>query len=204
MPARDPYETAPVDIRTTNTLDGRAPYAAGYELDLHANYAFDVSGFLRVPGLLPPATVAALNAALDSSGALENLLDQPEPHRDPFRELLVEPRSVGTLTQLIGSGYRLDGQQPRLLTEATPLAGGAEPRDPGRAYYWKNGHRYCQSVHLLLALTDIAPSDGGFAIVPCTHRSNTPARASQVSAADPLPARRSTPFSTRSLPAACG
>lgn len=168
------------DIQTTNTLDARAEYADGFELDLHQNYAFDVAGVLHVPSLIDTGQLHALNATLDvvDESLHTCLFDLPAPARDPFRQLLIQPQVVATLNQLVGSGYRLN-QQPQLLSDATcdataPLQGGNEPRNPARAYYWQNGKRYCQSVHLLFALADVNISDGGFVYVPCTHRANIP------------------------------
>ena len=169
-------------IKTTNTLDARADYGGGFELDDDQNYAFDVAGVLHMPGLLDSSQLQLLNASLDSSAGMAmqqtHLLDLPAPHRDPFRDLLVHPQIVATLNQLIGFGYRLN-LQPQLLSDATcdtaaPLQGGNEPRNPARAYYWQNGKRYCQSVHLLFTLADINASDGGFVYLPCTHRTNVP------------------------------
>jgi hypothetical protein len=185
MPASPPGTVEQVDavhfdIKTTNTLNARAEYEDGFELDLHQNYAFDVAGALHMPGVIATEQLHALNSTLDGVDvAMQRcLLDLPAPAREPFRELLVQPQVVATLNQLIGSGYRLN-RQPQLLSDATcdtaaPLMGGNEPRDPARAYYFQNGKRYCQSVHLLFALADVGESDGGFVYVPCTHRANIP------------------------------
>lgn len=180
------------DIKTTNTLNARAAYEEAFELDLHQNYAFDVAGALHVPGVIDRGMLRALNRTLDGvdESMHARLLDLPAPTRDPFRELLVQPRVVATLNQLIGSGYRLNAQ-PQVLSDATcdtaaPLKGGNEPRDPARAYYWQNGKRYCQSVHLLLALADVNASDGGFVYVPCTHRANVPTPADVLTGVDDM------------------
>ena len=53
-----------------------------------------------------------------------------------------------------------------------PLVGGGEPRNPARAYYFQNGRRYCQAVQAIWALADVKEGDGGFVMVPGTHKSN--------------------------------
>jgi ectoine hydroxylase-related dioxygenase (phytanoyl-CoA dioxygenase family) len=180
---RDPFDVpdAEVTITNTNTLDGRPLYDGALEMDLHQNYAFDVSGVLHVPGVLGAPELRRLNAAADAAAvSAACLLELPGGGCEPFRELLVEPRLVALLNQLVGPGYRLD-RPPQLLQPSaggTALRGGnergEEPRDPARAYYHQNGHRYCQTVRAFWALTDIGPDDGGLRLVPCTHRANVP------------------------------
>ena len=52
------------------------------------------------------------------------------------------------------------------------LVGGNEPMDAGRAYYILNGRRHCQGIHAVWALSDSNSGDGGFSLVPCSHKSN--------------------------------
>ena len=72
------------------------------------NYAFDVAGYLHVPGVLSQEEVAALNAALDAVEDNETLLGGDSSHRELFRALLVHPTLVWYLNQMIGHGFRLD------------------------------------------------------------------------------------------------
>ncbi|SVB39561.1 uncharacterized protein METZ01_LOCUS192415, partial [marine metagenome] len=109
------------------------------------NYCFDVAGYVHVRGVLTGDEVDALCQALDESGKTEEMLGWPAPLQTPFRDLLVHPRLVWHLNQIIGYGFRLD-QEPKLLCDSTcdvtaPLVGGGEPRDPARAYYFQNGRR---------------------------------------------------------------
>ena len=116
------------------------------------NYAFDVAGYLHVPGVLNRREVDALNQAFDEAGGREDLLGWPGPQRELFRDLLVHPQLVWYLNQLVGHGFRLD-QAPQLLGKhadeiGAPLAGGDEPRNPSRAYFQQNGRRSSQgSTH---------------------------------------------------------
>ena len=140
------------------------------------NYHFDVTGFLHVPGVLNSGEVARLNAVLDESGASDGFLSLPEGQRDPFRDLLVHPHLVWYLNQIIAQGFKLE-RLPQLLgsdpqTVGQPLEGGGEPRDSGTAYFFKNGRRYCQGVHVIWALSDVNAGGGGFVLVPYTHKAN--------------------------------
>ena len=128
------------------------------------NYAFDVAGYLHVPGVLSQEEVAALNAALDAVEDSETLLGGDSSHRELFRDLLVHPTLVWYLNQMIGHGFRLD-QAPRLLGQrdgevSTTLIGGDEPRNPSLAYRIQKDRRSCQGVKTVWALEDVVEGDG--------------------------------------------
>ena len=140
------------------------------------NYCFDVAGYLHIPGVLNRGEVKALNEALDEGGQSEGMLRWASPLRDVFRDLMIHPQLVWYLNQVVGYGFRLD-REPELLCDETwdvgaPLVGGNEPRNPARAYYFQNGRRYCQAVRAIWALEDVEEGDGGFVMVPCTHKVN--------------------------------
>ena len=140
------------------------------------NYAFDVAGYLHIPGVLSQEEVAALNEALDAVGESEMLLGGSRQHRELFRDLLVHPKLVWYLNQIIGHGFRLD-QAPRLLGGregeiGSTLVGGDEPRNPSLAYRLQNGRRSCQGVKAIWALDDVAEGDGGLVVVQASHKSN--------------------------------
>ena len=134
------------------------------------NYCFDVAGYLHVPGVLTREEIDVLYQRLDKNEQAQGMLSWPKAEREPFRNLLIHPRLVWYLNQIIGSGVRLD-QEPTWISNATnqvitPLAGGDEPQDPARTYYFQNGRRYCQSVRAIWALADVEKGDGGFVMVP--------------------------------------
>ena len=145
------------------------------EMSHEENYCFDISGYLILRGVLTPGEVEACNRALELAGSENGMLGWPAPHREPFRELMVHPLLVNYLNQLIGYGFRLD-REPQLIgsTEgaAGGLVGGNEPMDAGRAYYILNGRRHCQGIHAIWALSDSGAGNGGFSLVPCSHKSN--------------------------------
>ncbi len=138
------------------------------------NYAFDVAGYLHVPGVLTQEEVASLNKALDAVADSEMLLGGL--HRELFRDLLVHPKAVWYLNQIVGHGFRLD-QAPRLLGNregetGMTLTGGDEPRNPSEAYFQQNGRRSSQGVEAIWVLDDIAEGDGGLVVVQASHKSN--------------------------------
>jgi hypothetical protein len=145
------------------------------------NYAFDVAGYLHIPGVLTRPEIDTLVAALDASDQQEGMLGWPDPHRTLFRDLLVHPQLVWYLNQIIGHGFRLD-EAPHLLGKRSgetggPLVGGDEPRNPSRAYYIQNGRRSCQALRAVWVLEDVNEGDGGLVVVQASHKSNveTPA-----------------------------
>jgi len=140
------------------------------------NYCFDVAGYLILRGVLTPEEVAECNRALDRGERLDGMLGWAPPLREPFRKLLAHPTLVWYLNQICGTGFRLD-RGPRLIGDAAgdsgrQLEGGNEPRDPSRAYYYQNGRRLCEGVCAVWALADQKPEDGGFTLIPCSHKSN--------------------------------
>ena len=140
------------------------------------NYAFDVAGYLHIPGVLTQEEVVTLNEALDAVEEDETLLGGSSLHRELFRDLLVHPKLVWYLNQIVGHGFRLD-QAPRVLGNregeiSTTLVGGDEPRNPSQAYFQQNGRRSCQGVKAVWVLDDVAQGDGGLVVVQASHKSN--------------------------------
>ncbi|MGA1198448.1 MAG: hypothetical protein ACO36I_18320, partial [Candidatus Latescibacterota bacterium] len=78
------------------------------EMTLEENYAFDISGYLHVPGVLGKAEIARLNSAIDQAGQLVGMLGWANEQREPFRDLLIQPQLVWYLNQIVGPGFRLD------------------------------------------------------------------------------------------------
>ncbi|MBT3604680.1 MAG: hypothetical protein HN521_16600 [Candidatus Latescibacteria bacterium] len=140
------------------------------------NYAFDIAGYLHIQGALSRPEVDRLNKAVDQAGALDGMLGWDGDLKTPFRDLLIQPQLVWYLNQIVGPGFRLD-REPEVLCDercdtAALLVGGNEPRDPRLAYYHQNGRRYCEGVRVIWVLEDVKVGDGGFVMVPCTHKSN--------------------------------
>ena len=105
-----------------------------------------------------------------------------------FRRLLAHPALVPYLHEVVGPGYRLDHmplviQNPR-GSEGFSLHGGTVGADgtfnPDLAYQWSHGKMYNALVAVSVALTDVGPGDGGFVVIPGSHKSNYPTPAALI------------------------
>lgn len=163
-------------------------------------YHFDLRGYLVVRNVLTSVEVAALNEAIDGraeeirardagslsgcSSALEGssgrqeltgMLGWPSPQRELFRDLLVHPVVVSRLNNFSGRGFRLD-HGPLLIqadagTEGHSLHGAGEPFSAANWYHQQNGRILCRGVTVAWQLSDVNEGDGGFAVVPGSHKS---------------------------------
>ncbi|MBT3269798.1 hypothetical protein HN371_21815 [Candidatus Poribacteria bacterium] len=174
-----------------------------HQVSAEEMYFFDLRGYLVVPGILGSDEIDAVNRALDAkmsdavtleagslSGGAENLTGdsgrtqitgmlgwEPE-HRAPFRRLLVHPVVVSRLNAFTGRGFRLD-HGPLLISgrkgaEGHRLHGSGEPFGQSVTYHQQNGRIYCRGVTVAWQLADCGPGDGGFAIVPGSHKTREP------------------------------
>lgn len=109
---------------------------------------------------------------------LTGMLSWPPPWREPFRRLLVHPVVVSRLNEMCGKGFRLD-HGPGFIggekgTEGHKLHGSGEPFTPGIWYHQQNGQIFCGGVTVAWQLADVNDGDGGFAIVPGSHKTEEP------------------------------
>ena len=176
-----------------------------YTVSEEEKYFFDLRGYLIVRSALSAAEVQACNDAIDhyadeikpraiddgglarGSSALagtegrrelSGMLGWPEPHREPFRQLLVHPVVVSRLNELSGKGFRLD-HGPLLISahqgaEGHRLHGGGEPFSQSVWYHQQNGKIFCRGITVAWQLTDVDEGDGGFACVPGSHKTAEP------------------------------
>ena len=137
-------------------------------------YRFDLQGYLVVPGALGATEVDACNRAIDAvagtpAAASSGMLGWPEPHREPFRRLLIHPDVVARLNELCGPRFRLD-HGPRLLAvgdrTGAELQGGGEPFSPAAWYHQQNGRIFASAV---TAAWQVA-GEGGVCVVPGSHK----------------------------------
>ncbi len=166
-------------------------------------YFFDLRGYLVIPGVLSQAEIDACNASIDAkldqartfeSGRLSRgskalggdssrieltgmLGWEPEYHK-PFRKLLVNPWVVSRLNEFSGRGFRLD-HGPLLISakkgaEGHRLHGGGEPFSQATWYHQQNGKIYCRGITVAWQLANCNPGDGGFCIVPGSHKNFEP------------------------------
>ncbi len=174
-----------------------------FSVSREEKYFFDLSGYLIVRGVLTQEDVARCNEAIDhctdeivqfepgqfsrgskalagdsSRKQLTGMLGWPAPYRDPFRDLLVHPIVVSRLNTLCGKGFRLD-HGPLLIAadqgaEGHFLHGAGEPFKSATWYKQQNGSIYCRGVTVAWQLADANSGDGGFAIIPGSHKANEP------------------------------
>ena len=128
-------------------------------------------------------TLADIPGAPTISGTgrpdLRGLFELPAPHNAPFLRMLAHPAIVQRLNWMIGAGYRvtqntalchIKGSSGQMLH-----AGNANPTDIGKHYEMVNGRAHTRSgINVAWQLTDVGPDDGGFVIVPGSHKSCYP------------------------------
>ena len=173
-----------------------------YTVSEEEKYYFDLRGYLVVRNALTTEKVDECNAVIDhfadqisvypdslarGSSALQGttsrqqltgMLGWPPPYREPFRRLLVHPTIVSRLNEFSGPGFRLD-HGPLLIsategTEGHYLHGAGEPFSPATWYHQQNGKIYCRGITVAWQLTDCNPGDGGFAVIPGSHKTCEP------------------------------
>ena len=109
---------------------------------------------------------------------LTGMLGWPPPYREPFRRLLIHPAVVCRLNEMSGKGFRLD-HGPLLIgaeagAEGHQLHGAGEPFSQSVWYHQQNGRMYCRGVTVAWQLADVNKGDGGFCIVPGSHKTREP------------------------------
>lgn len=160
-------------------------------MNAEEKYLFDLRGFLVVKQVLSRAEIDELNALLDSydlwrkaeSGAEPASVNDPNfialgaPHTwdEPFRRALAHPRMLPYLQTLVGSKFRYDHGYALLMRAGSKqlgLHGGATPWDPVQEYRYRDGEMLNGLLVLSYALSDAGAEDGGFAVVPGSHKAN--------------------------------
>lgn len=167
--------------------------------DQRERYFWDLTGYLIVRAVLTSEEIIAANKAIDSileqigtrqkgtgesrflkgTGARwyrgQSLLNLPNPHCAPFRNLLAHPVVVSRLNWMCGAGFRLDhGPQFNNATKGTEglrMHGAGEPHREFVAYHHQNGESYCGGVTVTWNLTDCPAGGGGFTCAPGSHKS---------------------------------
>ena len=135
-------------------------------MNVHENYQLDVAGYLIVREALTAEEVQRFLHRLDKGDD------------DASAELCDHPALAAYVEELCGVNYALSGT-PGLLPAATAQSGlwggGHEPLDWALAYQQQGDVRFCQSLVVLWALTDVVAGDGGFVLVPASHKSQVEA-----------------------------
>ncbi|MBI2194106.1 MAG: phytanoyl-CoA dioxygenase family protein [Planctomycetes bacterium] len=166
-------------------------------------YFFDLCGYIVVKEALTAEEVRRLNDAVDANidklneradslirGAnalagtsrrkeMGELITMPSPWGETFRSLLAHPRMNPYLNVILGDGFRLD--HPHLLLvqdkgcEGFHFHGSTGPGfDPNQYYIVRDGRMFNGLTVVAWQLSDVNPGDGGFALVPGSHKGNFP------------------------------
>ena len=147
------------------------------------NASFDNNWHRRVLG--------SDNAKRHAVDQFHGMLSWPAAAAKPFRDLLAHPKLVPYLNTILGPGFRMD-HSPFMLTceagyDGDPGGGmavhggghwgnhGGIDAGLGPAYY-RYANNVMRSGMLVCSfqLTDIASGDGGFGVVPGSHKVNFP------------------------------
>jgi len=114
------------------------------------------------------------------------MLEWPRPSCLPFRRLLTHPKLIPILNDLLGEGYRMD-HLPVLITQTKGAEGfdfhGGAIDTKGEwahslAYHCRGGLIRNTLLAVSVQLCDTSPQDGGFVVLPGSHKANFPLPAS--------------------------
>jgi hypothetical protein len=104
----------------------------------------------------------------------------PQPHCQPFRQLMTLPRMVRIMLDLVGPGFHLSSANGIVMdagAEGQRMHGGQRSdgangqRDAWTYTIDRNGQIECNLINCMYQLSDIGPTDGGTLVVPASHKS---------------------------------
>ncbi|NKB67960.1 MAG: hypothetical protein GKR89_12940 [Candidatus Latescibacteria bacterium] len=128
-------------------------------------------------------TLADIPGAPTISGTgrpdLRGLFELPAPHNAPFLKMLAHPAVIQRLNWMIGAGYRVSQNTALCHVKGSSgqmlHAGNANPTSIGKHYQMVNGRAHTRSgINVAWQLTDVGSGDGGFVVVPGSHKSCYP------------------------------
>ena len=128
-------------------------------------------------------TLAEIPGAPTISGTgrpdLKDLFQLPAPHNEPFLKMMAHPAVIQRLNWMIGPGYKVtqntalchvQGSSGQMLHSGT-----ANPTCIGKHYAIVNGRVHTKSgINVAWQLNDVEPGDGGFVVIPGSHKSCYP------------------------------
>ena len=128
-------------------------------------------------------TLADIPGAPTISGTgrpdLKDLFQLPAPHNAPFLKMLAHPAVIQRLNWMIGPGYRVTQNTALCHVKGSSgqmlHSGNANPTCIGKHYEIVNGRVHTRSgINVSWQLNDVGPDDGGFVVVPGSHKSCYP------------------------------
>ena len=147
-------------------------------------YLLDLQGFVVLPAVLDEGQVAYLHGVLD-----ERRLPPPAASIESqrfngflswdvaFRDLLVHPRVLPVMAEMVGDRLRLDHCYGILMapgTDGLGLHGGGTPFDAAQYALHRDGRMRHGLSAAMYALVDADEHEGGFLCVPGSHKANFP------------------------------
>ena len=143
-------------------------------------------------------TLADIPGAPTISGTgrpdLRDLFQLPAPHNAPFLRMLAHPAVIQRLNWMIGAGYRVTQNTALCHVKGSSgqmlHAGNSNPSDIGKHFEMMNGRIHTRSsINVAWQFTDVGPGDGGFVVVPGSHKSCYPVPQSVRTCNDRAPIR---------------
>jgi ectoine hydroxylase-related dioxygenase (phytanoyl-CoA dioxygenase family) len=140
-------------------------------IDRHADQSKERVGDLSLSDNSP-----ALNG-ITGRGDLGGMLGWEKPWCDPFREMLAHPKVTPHLHDILGKGYRMD-HNAGLITmrkgaEGHIFHGSSGPGFDRHQYYiFQDGQMHCGLTVVSWQLANVNPGDGGFCLIPGSHKGN--------------------------------
>ena len=128
-------------------------------------------------------TLADIPGAPTISGAgrpdLKDLFQLPAPHNASFLKMLAHPAVIQRLNWMIGAGYRVTQNTALCHVKGSSgqmlHSGNANPTCIGKHYEMVNGRVHTMSgINVAWQLNDVGPGDGGFVVIPGSHKSCYP------------------------------
>lgn len=156
-------------------------------------YLFDLNGYVIVRSVLTPEEVRTLNASVSANTHLSDHGDGSDGykcrfknffqwtgedgHAESWRGLIDHPGLFCKIRDLLGGHgpHRLDHEYGMRMVrgcKGLPLHHGGTPYQPSCSYHCRNGELHNGMIVVSFALTDVNAGDGGFCVVPGSHKSN--------------------------------
>ena len=140
-------------------------------------YEFDLNGYILYRNLIGPEDLGRMNDLIDTH------LNGENPSRFDFVELdsifmrlMAHPRTLQTMQTLIGPWLRHDHAYGIQMTADQDtrenLHGGLRADQGEHQYQWANGKMWNGLIVIMYALEDVNPGDGGFVVVPGSHKAS--------------------------------
>ena len=160
-------------ILVEDVLDAEDLVVSNEAVDRHLDQGRHRDGELTLAGGSP-----GLEGEM-GRGDLGGMLEWAKPWCLPFRKMLVHERLVPYLNAILGPGFRLDHNMALLWMdkgcEGHTLHGSSGPHfDPNQYYIFRDGRMHNGLTVVSIQLTDVNPGDGGFALIPGSHKGNLP------------------------------